>query len=181
MRTFGFGQPDDSVIQLAYVVADLATAMAEWRTLLRIGPWFVLRQFAGMDPRYRGQPALARCDVAFGFAGRMQYELIHQTDEHPSIYRHDDGKLKLGFHHYGMASADFARDAMRLEARGFEKQFSAVVPSGGRVAAYNTKGVLPGMIELIESDGALDEMFTGMYRASVDWDGIDPVREIAMR
>jgi hypothetical protein len=36
------------------------------------------------------------------------------------------------------------------------------------------------MIELIESDDALDEMFTGMYRASVDWDGRNPVREIAM-
>jgi hypothetical protein len=76
MRTFGFGQSDNSIIQLAYVVSDLATAMEEWRTLLRIGPWFVLRQFAGLDPRYRGQPALARCDVAFGFAGHMQYELI---------------------------------------------------------------------------------------------------------
>ena len=88
--------------------------------------------------------------------------------------------MKLGFHHYGMASADFMSDVMRLEARGFEKQFTAVVPSGGRVAAYDTKGVLPGMIELIESDTALDEMFTGMYRASVDWDGANPVREIAM-
>jgi Glyoxalase/Bleomycin resistance protein/Dioxygenase superfamily len=180
MRTFGFGQPDNNIIQLAYVVTDLATAMEEWRTLLRIGPWFVLRQFAGMDPRYRGQPALARCDVAFGFAGHMQYELIHQTDDHPSIYRREDGSLKLGFHHYGMASSNFMSDVMRLEARGFEKQFTAVVPSGGRVAAYDTKGVLPGMIELIESDGALDEMFTGMYRASVDWDGANPVREIAM-
>ena len=180
MRTFGFGKSDNSIIQLAYVVSDLATAMEEWRTLLRIGPWFVLRQFAGLDPRYRGQPALARCDVAFGFAGHMQYELIHQTDDHPSIYRREDGKLKLGFHHYGMASADFMSDVERLEARGFEQQFTAVVPSGGRVAAYETKGALPGMIELIESDDALDEMFTGMYRASVDWRGTNPVREIAM-
>lgn len=180
MRTFGFGQTDNSIIQLAYVVTDLATAMQEWRSLLRIGPWFVLRQFAGMDPRYLGQPALARCDVAFGFAGHMQYELIQQTDDHPSIYRRENGNLKLGFHHYGMASADFPRDAARLQARGFEKQFTAVVPSGGRVAAYDTKGVLPGMIELIESDSALDEMFTGMYEASVAWDGNNPVREIAI-
>jgi hypothetical protein len=180
MRILGFGQPDNGIIQLAYVVTDLAAAMQEWRSLLRIGPWFVLRRFAGLDPRYRGQPALARCDVAFGFAGHMQYELIHQTDHQPSIYRHADGSLKVGFHHYGMAAADFSADAARLEARGFEKMFTAVVPSGGRVAAYDTKGVLPGMIELIESDDALDEMFTGMYRASIDWDGAEPVREIAM-
>ena len=99
---------------------------------------------------------------------------------YPGIYRRADGSLKVGFHHYGMAAADFSADAARLETRGFEKLFTAVVPSGGRVAAYDTKGVLPGMIELIESDDALDEMFTGMYRASVDWDGSNPVREIAM-
>ncbi len=33
---------------------------------------------------------------------------------------------------------------------------------------------------MIESDDALDEMFTGMYRASIDWNGSDSVREIAM-
>jgi hypothetical protein len=178
VKTFGFGQPHDGIIQQAYVVRDLAEGMKEWTDLLGIGPWFVLRRFAGLNPLFRGKPAIARADVAFAFAGHMQIELIHQLDEEPSIYRRDDGSLKLGFHHYGMGVTNFTAEAARLEARGFEALFTAVVPSGGRVAAYDTKGALPGMIELIEADAEMDAMFTDMYLASVGWDGNDPVREI---
>jgi hypothetical protein len=178
VKTFGFGQPHDGIIQQAYVVRDLAAGMKEWTELLGIGPWFVLRRFAGLNPLFRGKPAIARADVAFAFAGHMQIELIHQLDDEPSIYRHDDGSLKLGFHHYGMGVTNFAAEAERLEARGFEALFTAVVPSGGRVAAYDTKGALPGMIELIEADAEMDAMFTNMYLASLDWDGSEPAREI---
>ena len=57
MGQVGFGQPDDGVIQMAYIVADLKAAIAQWTTKLRVGPWFVLDNFTGVDPIYRGKPS----------------------------------------------------------------------------------------------------------------------------
>jgi hypothetical protein len=40
----------------------------------------------------------------------------------------------------------------------------------------DTTAVLPGYTELIELGGAFEEVFGRFYRASVGWDGEDPVR-----
>ena len=45
MGQVGFGQPDDGIIQMAYVVADLRAAIGQWIERLRVGPWFVLEHF----------------------------------------------------------------------------------------------------------------------------------------
>jgi hypothetical protein len=37
---------------------------------------------------------------------------------------------------------------------------------------------LPGMVELIEMTDATETMFTGIYQASVEWDGRNPVRKM---
>jgi len=58
MGQVGFGQPDDGVIQMAYVVADLRAAMTQWSSKLKVGPWFVLEHFTGVDPVYRGPGSL---------------------------------------------------------------------------------------------------------------------------
>ena len=87
MGQVGFGQPDDGVIQMAYVVADLQQAIAQWSTLLRVGPWFVLEHFTGVDPVYRGQPSRADVAIAMSFAGHMNIELIQPNNDAPSVYR----------------------------------------------------------------------------------------------
>jgi hypothetical protein len=42
MGLVGFGQPDDGIIQMAYVVPDLRAAINTWVEQLGVGPWFVL-------------------------------------------------------------------------------------------------------------------------------------------
>ncbi len=37
----------------------------------------------------------------------------------------------------------------------------------------------PGFVELIEATPTMDEVFTQFWKASVDWDGRDPVRIFA--
>ena len=46
MGQVGFGQPDDGVIQMAYVVEDIHRAMDHWVKKLKVGPWFVLDHFS---------------------------------------------------------------------------------------------------------------------------------------
>ena len=40
-------------------------------------------------------------------------------------------------------------------------------------------GDLPGMVEFIELGGEFDEVFGKFYSAARDWDGKDPVRDMA--
>lgn len=176
MRELAFGQPDDGIIQLGYVVPDLAEAMSRWTRQLRAGPWFTLERIAGENPVYRGAPTTALCDIALGFAGHMQIELIQPCDREPSVYREMLDRTGYGFHHFGVAAVDIDREAARLAAEGYDLAFTAAVPSGGRVAYFDTRGALPGMIELLEADPPLETLFGAMYSAATQWDGADPVR-----
>jgi hypothetical protein len=171
-----FGQPTGGLIQLGYTVPDLAHAMKTFTATMGAGPWFVLRNFAGVDPLYRGEASHAVSDIALGFAGHLQIELIQPKDDHPSVFREKILERGHGFHHFGIAAADL--DALKVEhlARGYDIAFTAAVPTGGRVIYFDTHGEMPGMLELIEADAALNAMFGAMHAASEGWDGTEPVR-----
>ena len=81
-----------------------------------------------------------------------------------------------GFHHWGVATWSFDAAVAQYERAGYALAFRAAVPSGGRVGYMDTTAVLPGYTELIELGGAFEEVFGRFYRASIDWDGQDPVR-----
>ncbi len=179
MPQYSFGQPTDGIIQMAYVVADIRAAMELWTARLRAGPWFLLDHFTGEDAVYRGAPSRADVAIAMGFAGHMQIELIQPNDDHPSVYKEVIDQRGYGFHHFGKATADYESDLKKYGAAGYELAFEARVPTGGRVGYLDTKGELPGFLELIEDSKGLDGVFTGFYRASILWDGADPVRPMA--
>jgi len=176
MGQVGFGQPDDGVIQMAYVVADLRAAMTQWSSKLKVGPWFVLEHFTGVDPVYRGQPSRADVALAMSFAGHMNIELIQPNNGAPSVYGEMIERRGHGFHHWGVATWSFDAAVARYQRDGYELAFLAAVPSGGRVGYMDTTAVLPGFTELIELGGAFEEVFGRFYRASINWDGKDPVR-----
>lgn len=176
MSLVNFGQPDNGVIQMAYVVEDIRQAMEQWVSRLRVGPWFLLDHFTGVDPVYRGQAS--KCDVALAmsFAGHMNIELIQENTKAASVYRETIEKRGYGFHHWGVATNHFDRDLAQYHAAGYETGFLAGVPTGGRVAYMDTTAHLPGMIELIEIGAGFEAAFGGFYRATIAWDGKDPVR-----
>lgn len=176
MPSFNFGQPDDAIIQMAYIVEDIHTAMKTWTAEMRVGPWFLLDHFTGNDPIYRGTPSRADISLAMGFAGHMQIELIQPNDNNPSVYREIFEQRGWGFHHFGVASHEFKADIAHYEAKGYELAFVAGVPTGGSVGYLDTHGVLPGMLELIEVGPMMETVFTKFYQASIGWDGTDPVR-----
>jgi hypothetical protein len=179
MSLVSFGQPDDGIIQMAYVVEDIQRAMAEWAANLKVGPWFLIEHFTGVDPVYRGRPSQADVALAMSFAGHMNIELIQPNNDAPSVYRETIQKRGYGFHHFGVATANFDRDLARHRAAGSELAFSLHVPSGGRVAYLDTTPHLPGMIELIELGAEFETVFNRFYRASIGWDGRDLVRPFA--
>jgi hypothetical protein len=176
MSLLNFGQPDDGIVQLAYVVEDIHRAMDQWVDQLKVGPWFLLEHFSGADASYRGQPSQVDVAIAMSFAGHMMIELIQQHNSAPSVYREVIEQRGYGFHHWGVASKNFDADVALYRKRGAEQAFFLRVPSGGRVAYMDTTAQLPGMVELIELGADFEPMFTRFYQASLGWDGRDPVR-----
>jgi len=179
MGLVNFGQPDDGVIQMAYVVEDIHRAMDTWVKKLNVGPWFLLDSFTGVDAKYRGKPTEAAISLAMSFAGHMMVELIQERSKAPSVYREVIEKRGYGFHHWGVATKDFDRSVERYEASGYELAFVARVPTGGRVGYMDTTRDLPGMVELIELGASFDPVFSRFYRATIGWDGEEPVRLFA--
>jgi hypothetical protein len=179
MPTLDFGQPEHGIFQMAYVVGDIQDAMAQWTRDLHVGPWFLLDRFTGDDPIYRGAPSQAAVAIAMGFAGHMQIELLQPLDDHRSVYSETIDRQGYGFHHYGIGSRDFEGDIAHYEAQGYELAFRAGVPTGGSVGYMDTKGALPGFLEVIELGDVMEQVFTGFYAASLGWDGSDPVRPFA--
>ena len=115
---------------MAYVVEDIHRAMHEWSQRLKVGPWFLLDRFSGVDPQYRGQPTNVEIALAMSFAGHMNVELIQPLDSAPSVYRETIERRGYGFHHFGVATWNFDADVERYRADGAELAFSLGVPSG---------------------------------------------------
>ena len=45
MDRFSFGPRDNSIIQIAYTVADIEEGMRHYTELLHVGPWFLVGPF----------------------------------------------------------------------------------------------------------------------------------------
>ena len=95
--------------------------------------------------------------------------------------RHGEQALQVGqrvasFHHIGIAWEDVEAARKHYHGRGYHEAFSTPVPSGGTVYYMGDGPDAPGFVELIPASDGMDEMFTKYWRASVDWDGKDPIR-----
>jgi hypothetical protein len=176
MSLVSFGQPDNGIIQTAYVVQDIQKSMVEWARQLRVGPWFLIDEFTGVNPMYRGQPLKSKIALAMSFAGHMNIELIQPLDDEPSPYREVIQKRGYGFHHWGVATNDFEHEVGRYRDAGYEVALELRVPSGGRVTYMDTSTNLAGMTEIIELGADFEPTFNRFYRESIGWDGTNPIR-----
>jgi Glyoxalase/Bleomycin resistance protein/Dioxygenase superfamily len=176
MTRLGFGQSVGQIIQMAYVVEDIRASIDWWIKDATTGPWFLLDHFWAEDQVYRGAPSKADVRIAMAFAGHMCIELIQPLDSHPSVYQEIVGQRGYGFHHIGLCVADVDEEIPTYRARGYELAFRAKVPTGGAVAYLDGGTANPGFLELIPATPGMDTVFTKFWRASVDWDGRDPVR-----
>jgi hypothetical protein len=72
---------------------------------------------------------------------------------------------------------DLDAELERCAAQGYEQAYSDRLPSGARIVYVDSTADLPGMIELVEYTEAQEDVYTNIYRASIGWDGSDPIRK----
>jgi hypothetical protein len=73
-----------------------------------------------------------------------------------------------------VTTRDFEADSARYSTLGYETVFEAVVPDRldrARVAYFDARADLPGMIELVEINGKVDAFFGSLRAAAMKWDG----------
>jgi hypothetical protein len=169
-----------AVRQVGYVVKDIEQAMARWAAL-GVGPWFYKEEVGSTEFRYHGQPSrLPRLSIALANSGELQIELIQQRDDAPTLYR--DSLLRSGecAQHIAYWTMDrFDEYCRQLLEQGYvEGHAGRMGATRGRFAYFVHPELPSAMIEISESTGGKAEYFEEVKRASVGWDGTDPIRRV---
>lgn len=164
-----------SIDQIGFLVDDLDGAVERWIRQFGVGPWTVFRNVV-LDGHYRGTPTRVGMDVALGYQGDMQIELIAITDDAASPYRNPDGKRLLGLHHVARIVDDLESAVAVAQARGLVVAFAASNPTT-RVAYLNAPEQPETRFEFIEGDGMREMWRAGVAQAR-SWDGREPIRTI---
>jgi hypothetical protein len=161
--------------QIGVIVEDLDDGVRTWMQRLGVGPWTVFRnvRIAG---EYRGQPTSVTFDVAMGYQGETQIELMQITNDAPSPYRDAAGALLFGMHHVAWVVDDLTSSIAKASADGMELVFRAGNP-GTEVAYFTMAGQSGMMFEFIESQTTREMMAAGRA-ATRSWDGANPITVI---
>jgi len=178
MDKFSFGPRDNSIIQIAYSVADIEEGMRRYTDLLHVGPWFLIGPFVPPKGVYRGAPTKMRVSLALAYSGQLMVELIQQHDTQPSVFQETlKARGAHGFHHWAVGARDFEKTAAHYRSLGYQEAFSDTAPEplGSRVIYFDTGRDLPGMLEVIEINAATEEAFHNIYKAAQEWNGKDHI------
>ncbi|EGD53404.1 VOC family protein [Gordonia neofelifaecis] len=163
------------IIQNGYVVDDLDATIAHWVKHTGIGPWTVFRGVT-LDGRYRGEETSVTFDVAMGYTGELQVELMHITSTTPSPYADENGTPKLGPHHVAWLSDDLDASVAEATGRGLEVLFRA--GNEATQVAYLESPDHPGLVFEYIQGPMMREMLAAGIAAARDWDGTNPVQEL---
>ncbi|MGW2888033.1 VOC family protein [Streptomyces griseoruber] len=177
MDEFSSGHVFDGVFQVAYFVPDIQAGMEWWTAQLGVGPWFVIDRIGDTGVTYRGKPSEAEFTIALAYSGCLNIELIQTLDDRPSIYREAREKRGYGFHHVAIAMSGLEEAVAVRQARGSAVLHHSPTPGGGQVYFFDGGDDGPGLIELVEDVPVTREIFTEIWRASLDWDGSRPRRD----
>ena len=168
------------LIQTAYVVDDIEAALKHWTENLGIGPWFY-RELVPLETfTYRGERSDLQMSIALGYSGDMQFELIQQRNDAPSVYKEFREKIGEGQQHLGYDVDDLDASIEKGLGLGYQMEQQGFITNSGGFA-YMSLGsagdYLPGtMVEFLPMTESRRENWPIIQSWSVNWDGTDPVR-----
>ena len=166
-------------VQSCFIVPDIEAAMAEWRRVSDVGPFYVMAHVQPGGGIYRGQPAELEMSCAFAQSGPMQIELIEQHSDAHSVYRDMYPLGTGGFHHFCYwAEGTIAEEVEHFHQRGIEVGYLA---SFGDLnfGYFDARKELGCFLEVLEREPGTVELFRMIAEAAEAWDGSDPVRYVS--
>ncbi len=179
MAILNWGQPLNGIIQIAFIVEDIRKSMPIYAERLNIGPWFLFEHFSFDWVKYRGEPSDLDVHLCLGFSGGMMFELIQQNNDVPSVYQEVRDARGYGFHHWAVSCmpGDYDKCLQDYQNKGYDLALEGAVDVGARAAYIDTLSELGGMIEVIEMTDTVEGLFSMIHKASLNWDGSDPIRQ----
>jgi catechol 2,3-dioxygenase-like lactoylglutathione lyase family enzyme len=163
-------------VQIAYVVADVRAAAAQWAQRWGAGPFFVREHIDVHDVVYRGQPGVFDHSSAYGQWGQVMVELVQDHGPGPSAVRDMYAPGESGLHHLAYFVDDLDATTARLVADGYELAMSAASGGGVRFHFLDARHSHGHMFELYEPTDHLRGFYATVAAAAVDWNGSDPIR-----
>jgi catechol 2,3-dioxygenase-like lactoylglutathione lyase family enzyme len=168
------------ITQIGVIVRDIEVSMRYWTELTGIGPFVVFRNLELEDYRYRGElvkPPIV--DLALGYSGEIQFELIQQLNDAPSGFADFIAAGQEGMQH---VSPQFASPEEFDAAYEQLRENGLVVVHEGRmkdtpfrIAYFTTPGGGFPQYEISEvRHPSMVPAFDRIELLNVQWDGTTP-------
>ena len=158
------------LVQNAYVVNDIDTAIERWHALWGIGPFFVRRHIEMPYVRYRGALSTIDMSAVYVQAGPIQVELVQQHCNAPSAFRDMYAAGQEGLHHVAVIPDDYDRLLAHYAALGYPVA-GEVRTAGGRGAAFvDTRPMLGHMMEVYMPGEGIPALYRRVAEAAAAWD-----------
>jgi hypothetical protein len=166
-----------AVAQNGYVVRDIEAAMAHWTNVMGVGPWYFFEKVELENFTYKGEPSPLEMKVALANSGDLQIELIQQVNDAPSMYRDFLAAGHEGLQHVAYWTTEYQALYDKALAMGFRVGHQGQVGGPkGRFAYFDTDGHPGSVIEISDISGNKRSLFEFIKKASIGWDGKDPIR-----
>lgn len=163
--------------QLAYLPQDFDAAVRYWTETMGVGPFYLMKNVALGDCKYKGVPTAAVFSIAIAYWGDVQIELIRPENAEPSIYT-GEYAVTDSLHHICIFVESIAEARAACAEAGAEILVEGTVGADGEVI-YVDAGNGPGhVIELLQNMTGADAIFKMIKDAGQDWDGTEPLRKL---
>jgi len=169
------------VFQMAYVVEELDPFIDHMARVVGIGPFFLFPTPLPFEWMKRHDQVTEETDIlshaALAYSGDTMIEVIVPGRD-PSPYRDFLAAGRTGLHHLGTWATDYDAQMAAARAAGIRVAVEGRLPMS-RFAYLETDTLWPGtMVEIIEAQPPMLELFAMIRNAARDWDGADPLRSL---
>ena len=149
------------IIQIAYAVENVHNAAKYWSRKFNIGPFYVNEHIKLENTIIKGQ------------SGTFD----HCADISPTPERNASG----GVHHIAWIANDFEKERKELSSQGCEEVLIANVGhrEGMRFSWFDPGEDIGHLFEIYENSKSLTDFYSFLHKASLNWDGKKPVRNVS--
>lgn len=147
--------PDYKLVELGYVVRDMAAAANFFGVAMRAGPFLLYEGITMRDALYRGEPFDSMIDIALGAAGDgTVIELIVQHGDAPSPFHLPEPGQLFRFNHWSTFVGDLEAELERQTANGLTPVLTASFgeEEPARIAYLGGAATVDCYLELMERD-----------------------------
>ena len=168
-------------VQIAYVVPDAREAARRHSAIYGSGPYFHIDLIPLRFTRWKGKETVYNHGCAFGQWGGIMVEFMEPRDLHDvNVMGLDSRPTSPVLHHQAFAVDKAAEMVAELGQQGYEQELHFMLESNIEGFMVDTRRDCGHFIELFTHSPQTLQFYDAVKGASIDWDGNDLIRPIAI-